>query len=82
MVRWNCKDMGRQLMARPIIKEVNLVEGSEIEREMNDDEFLAWETEQVKIAQEEADKAAKIAAKAALLDRLGVTEEEATLLLG
>ena len=33
-------------------------------------------------AQEEADKAAKEAAKADLLDRLGITAEEAALLLG
>ena len=33
-------------------------------------------------AQEEADKAAKAADKAALLERLGITAEEAALLLG
>jgi hypothetical protein len=33
-------------------------------------------------AAEEADKAAKAADKAALLERLGITEEEAALLLG
>ena len=33
-------------------------------------------------AQEEADKAAKAAEKAALLSKLGITEEEAALLLG
>jgi len=33
-------------------------------------------------AQEDADKAAKAAEKAALLERLGITEEEAALLLG
>jgi hypothetical protein len=33
-------------------------------------------------AQEEADKAAKAADKVALLERLGITEEEAALLLG
>ena len=33
-------------------------------------------------AAEEADKAAKAADKAALLERLGITAEEATLLLG
>ncbi len=33
-------------------------------------------------AEEEADKAAKAADKAALLERLGITAEEATLLLG
>ena len=41
------------------------------------------DAEIVKIkAQEEADKTAKAAEKAALLERLGITAEEATLLLG
>jgi hypothetical protein len=34
------------------------------------------------VAQEEADVAAKAADKAALLEKLGITAEEATLLLG
>ena len=33
-------------------------------------------------AQEEADKAAKAEAKAAILEKLGLTEEEAVVLLG
>ncbi len=41
------------------------------------------DAEIVKIkAQEEADKAAKVADKAALLEKLGITPEEASLLLG
>ena len=41
------------------------------------------DAEIVKIkAQEEADKAAKAADKAALLDKLGITADEAALLLG
>jgi hypothetical protein len=41
------------------------------------------DAEIVKIkAKEEADKTAKAAEKAALLERLGITAEEATLLLG
>jgi hypothetical protein len=41
------------------------------------------DAEIVKIkAQEEADKATKAADKSALLERLGITAEEATLLLG
>jgi hypothetical protein len=35
-----------------------------------------------KLAAEEADKAAKAAEKAALLEKLGITEDEAKLLLG
>lgn len=41
------------------------------------------DAEIVKIkAQEKTDKAAKAAAKAALLDKLGISEDEAKLLLG
>ena len=53
-----------------------------IDREMNDAEFAAYEADQVAQAEAEAALAAKAAAKAALLDRLGITAEEAQLLLG
>jgi hypothetical protein len=53
-----------------------------IDREMNDEEFAAYEAQQAAnaaAAQAEADKAA---ARTALLAKLGITEEEARLLLG
>jgi hypothetical protein len=52
-----------------------------IDREMNDAEFAQYEADQAaQAAQAEAD-AAKAAEKAALLERLGITAEEAKLLL-
>ena len=53
-----------------------------IDREMNDAEFAQYEADQAKQAAQAAAEAAKAAQKAALLERLGITEEEARLLLG
>lgn len=53
-----------------------------IDREMNAKEFAQYKLEQEAFAQSllEAENASK--AKAALLERLGITAEEAALLLG
>lgn len=69
-------------MTNPIIKLVNATTGEEIEREMNAEEFAEWNAV---IAEKEALAAAeavKAADKAALLSKLGITEDEARLLLG
>ena len=53
-----------------------------IDREMNNEEYAQWQADKVAA---EAEAAAKIEAEAkrqALFDRLGITEEEARLLLG
>ena len=50
-------------------------------REMNDDEFEQYEIEQTKYQAELAQAKAQAAAKAALLNRLGITADEAKLLL-
>lgn len=68
-------------MTKPIIIIQNAETGEVVEREMNDAEFAQWEKDQAEAA-ERAAKAAEIAAaKAALLAKLGITEEEAKLLL-
>ena len=51
-------------------------------REMNDDELAQHEASQAKEAEAQEALLAKQAAKAALYERLGITEEEAALLLG
>jgi hypothetical protein len=59
----------------------DLSDDSITDREMNDEEFAAYEAQQAAnaaAAQAEADKAT---AKAALLTKLGITAEEAKLLL-
>ena len=68
-------------MKKPIIKIVNVETGEEIEREMNDVEFEQYQADQVAEQARKAEKAAKAAAKAALLAQLGITEEQAKLLL-
>lgn len=67
---------------RPLIRIHNLETDQIIDREMNDDEFAQYEAEQAVLAAEVADKQAKDAAKADLLAKLGISEDEAKLLLG
>lgn len=69
-------------MSRPIIKIVNVETGEEIEREMNDDEFAQFQSDEAAEIERLAELEAKAAARQAILDRLGLTEEEARLLLG
>ena len=68
-------------MTKPM-KRIHNVETNEvIDREMNDAEYaiyLAFQENQIII---QAEEEAKATAKAALLTRLGITAEEATLLL-
>jgi len=52
-----------------------------IDREMNDAEFAQYEAEQAAQAARQAEAEAKETAKAALLTKLGITAEEAQLLL-
>ncbi len=52
-----------------------------IDREMTNDELAQYEAEQAKFIKDKSDAEAKAAEKAALLDRLGLTEDEAKLLL-
>jgi len=69
-------------MSRPMIRIHDSSTDEVIDREMNDEEFAAYEAQQAAnaaAAQAEADKAA---ARTALLAKLGITEEEARLLLG
>ncbi len=68
-------------MTKPTIKIVNAETGAEIEREMNAAEFKQYEKDQAE-AQAEADAvSAKATEKAALLARLGISDDEAKLLL-
>jgi hypothetical protein len=67
---------------RPTIRIHNLETNEIIDREMNDAEFAQYEADQAAQAQRAAAEAAKASEKAALLERLGITTEEAQLLLG
>lgn len=69
-------------MSKPIIRIHNTETDEIIDREMNDQEFAVWEKEQAIQAAKEAEAEAKEATRQAILDRLGLTADEAKLLLG
>jgi hypothetical protein len=69
-------------MTRPMVRIHNTETNEVIDREMNDSEYAEWQAEQEAKAQAEAEIAAKTAQRQALLDKLGITEDEARLLLG
>lgn len=68
-------------MSTPKVTIHNAETGEVIEREMNAEELAQYEIDVQRDAQRAADIAAKSAAKSALLDRLGLTADEAKLLL-
>ena len=63
------------------IKIHNVETGEITEREMNSDELAQWEADEAKAEAEAQAKAEAAAAKAALLEKLGITADEAKLLL-
>ena len=68
-------------MSKPMVRIHNVETDEIIDREMTDAEFEQWQTQ---VAEQEGKIAAEaeiLANKQALLDRLGITEAEAKLLL-
>ena len=68
-------------MTRPIVRIHDLSTDEVIDREMNDAEFAQWEADKAAVATPAAAETAKAAEKASLLTKLGITAEEAKLLL-
>jgi hypothetical protein len=68
-------------MTRPMVRIHNTETDEVIDREMNDVEFAQYEIDQANAVAEKAEVEAKAQAKAELLQRLGITEDEARLLL-
>ena len=68
-------------MANPMIRIHNSETNEVIDREMTAEEFDAYKLDKIAIAEATKEKEAKEAAKAALLTKLGITAEEASLLL-
>lgn len=66
----------------PTIKIHNITTDEIIEREMNAEELVEWQAEQDLAEAATAAKAEAEAARQALLDKLGITADEAKLLLG
>jgi phosphopantetheinyl transferase (holo-ACP synthase) len=69
-------------MTNPIIKLHNIETGEIVEREMNTEELAQWEADQEAAQAAAAEAADKEAARQALLEKLGITADEAKLLLG
>jgi hypothetical protein len=67
-------------MSKPMVKEHNLTTGEIIEREMTDDEFELYQEEAAKEAEKLLVSQERATKRAELLERLGLTEEEAKLL--
>jgi len=68
-------------MTKLMIRIHNAETNEIIDREMNAEELAQCELDKAKADQDIAEAEAKAAQKAALLDRLGITEDEAKLLL-
>ena len=68
--------------ARPMVRIHNVATDEIIDRKMNDDEFAQYEADQAAQAAKQAEAEAKETARQALLSKLGITQEEAQLLLG
>lgn len=69
-------------MPKPIIRIHNAETNEVIDREMTDAEFKVYEDEKAQLARESAELVAKEKEKSALLAKLGITADEAKLLLG
>ena len=67
---------------RPMVRIHDLETNEVIDREMNDAEFEAYEADKAVQAAYETAKAEQAAQKAALLARLGLTEDELKTILG
>lgn len=69
-------------MKKPIIRIHNVETGEILDREMTAAEFTQYQADQAEREAKEAERISKLEAKEALLIRLGITAEEAALLLG
>ena len=69
-------------MSRPMVRIHNTDKDEVIDREMNDVEFAQYEANQTAKIAAKAEAEAKEAARQVILDRLGLTADEAQLLLG
>lgn len=68
-------------MTKPMIKIHNVETGEVIEREMTAEEIAELAASRAKVEADLALDETKAAHKAALLEKLGITEDEAKLLL-
>jgi hypothetical protein len=69
-------------MTTPQITEANFLTGETIVRDMNADELAQYKADQDESKANAQARADKAVARQAVLDRLGITADEAALLLG
>jgi hypothetical protein len=67
---------------RPMVRIHNVETDEVIDREMNDAEFAQYEADKIATLERKAEAEAKATAKAAILDRLGLTADELKTILG
>ena len=67
---------------RPTIRIHNIETDEVIDREMNDAEFAQYQADKAAQAAKQAEAEAKETAKAAILDRIGLTADELKTILG
>ena len=67
---------------KPMIRIHNAETNEVIDREMNDAEFAQYQLDQETYETQKAEIKAKATAKAAILDRLGLTADELKTILG
>ena len=68
-------------MTKEMMAIYDMATGQELTREMTEAELTVLNEAKAKAAQDIIDQESKAAAKAALLEKLGITADEATLLL-
>ena len=68
-------------MKKPTVR-IYTGDGEFIDREMNKDEFAQYEIDQANAAATKAEREAKETARAAILDRIGLTADELKTILG
>lgn len=69
-------------MTRPMVRIHDLATDEIIDREMNEQEFSQHQKDLLAESKRESEEAAIAAKKDALLSKLGITADEAKLLLG
>jgi len=67
---------------RPMVRIHDIETNEVIDREMNDAEFAQYEADKAAQAAAKSEAEANATARQAILDRLGLTAEEAALILG
>lgn len=69
-------------MTKPMIRIHDLTTDEVIDREMTTAEFKSYEANEKAELKKQAEEDAKAAAKAAILDRIGLTADELKTILG